>query len=65
MEEEFGGFYDDDGNKIDPNLIPKPGLCLSCKNDDDPSQEILCTLTRMDQMDEEEFCCFAYIIRTT
>lgn len=61
MKEEWGGFYDDEGNEIDPNLIPKPGLCLSCKNDNDPAQEILCILTRMDQIDEDEFCCFAYI----
>ncbi len=61
MEKEWGGFYDDDGNRIDPELISKPGLCLLCKNDDDLSQEILCTLTRMNQGDDEEFCCFAYV----
>jgi len=60
MEDEIGGFYLDDGTKIDPNLIPKPGLCISCMKDDDPSEEILCTLTRIDQMEDSEFKCFAY-----
>ena len=31
---EINGFYDDDGNKINPSLVPKPGLCIICKNDD-------------------------------
>ena len=38
MKDEIDGFYDDDGTKIDPNLIPKPGLCISCIHDDDPSE---------------------------
>jgi hypothetical protein len=58
--EELEGYYDDDGNKLDPNLIPKPGLCISCVHDDDPNEEVLCTLTRMDQMDVDEFRCAAY-----
>ncbi len=54
------GFYDDDGTEIDPELVPKPTLCLLCENDDDPYQEILCTLTRLDQRDDTEFHCFAF-----
>ena len=60
MDNEIDGFYDDDGTKINPELVPKPSLCISCVNDDDPSQEMLCTLTRIDQRDEAEFKCYAY-----
>jgi hypothetical protein len=28
---EINGFYDDDGNKIDPESLPVPGLCVICK----------------------------------
>ncbi|MEA2062511.1 MAG: hypothetical protein U9P14_02330 [Gemmatimonadota bacterium] len=54
------GFFNDDGSRIDPELVPKPGLCLTCRNDDDPSQYILCTLNRADQQDEAEFICYGY-----
>jgi hypothetical protein len=57
-------YFDDDGNELNPNLIPKPGLCVGCRNDDDPSQEIVCNLTRLDQQDEPEFICFAYEPKT-
>lgn len=53
-------YYDDYGNEINPDLIPTPGLCLICKKNDDPSEEILCTLNRMDQVDNEEFKCYAF-----
>jgi hypothetical protein len=33
--------FDDDGTEIDPALISKPSLCVSCKKDDDPSEEVL------------------------
>lgn len=52
-------YFDDNGNELNPNLIPKPALCVGCRNDDDPSQEIVCNLTRLDQQDEPEFICFA------
>jgi hypothetical protein len=53
-------YFDDDGNELNPNLFPKPSLCLSCRNDDDPNELILCNLTRLDQRHEDEFQCFAY-----
>lgn len=52
--------FDDDGNELNPDLISKPGLCVSCKKDGDPSEEMLCQLTRADQKDEQEFVCFAF-----
>ncbi|CAG0941428.1 hypothetical protein BROC_01451 [Candidatus Brocadiaceae bacterium] len=56
-------FYNDDGTEINPDLVPKPDLCVSCKKDDDPREEILCILTRADQQDAAEFQCFAYAPR--
>ena len=53
---EEPGYFRDDGR----DLIPKPSLCVACRKQDDPDEEILCTLTRLDQRDEEEFICFAY-----
>ncbi|HED10055.1 MAG TPA: hypothetical protein ENJ10_05160 [Caldithrix abyssi] len=53
-------YFDDDGNELDPNLIPVPGLCLICKKNNDPGEEILCTLTRLDQKEGEEFICHAF-----
>jgi len=52
--------YDDDGNEINPDLIIKPGLCLLCKKDDDPDEEIPCLLNRAGQQGEDEFRCYAY-----
>lgn len=53
-------FYDDDGKEINPELVAKPSLCLTCKKDGDPSEDVFCTLTRADQQDEAEFRCDAY-----
>jgi hypothetical protein len=54
------GYFSDDGEKLNPNFIKKPSLCTTCINDYDPTQEILCDLTRLDQQDEEHFHCEAY-----
>ncbi|MBN1759098.1 MAG: hypothetical protein JW863_12310 [Chitinispirillaceae bacterium] len=60
-DDDISGIYDDDGNKINPELVPKPSLCLLCRKDNDPREEMLCTLNRLDQQDEEgEFLCGAY-----
>ena len=55
--EEFLGIFDDDGNRIDINLIPKPGLCLLCKREEDHDEEVLCFLNRWDQREEKRFFC--------
>jgi hypothetical protein len=59
-DDNISGYYDDDGTRINPELIVKPSLCLSCKHENDPSQEMLCTLNRMDQQNEDDFKCGAY-----
>ena len=53
-------YFDDDGNELFPNLIPKPGLCLICKKEDDPSEEVLCNLNRLGHQKDEEFICHAF-----
>jgi hypothetical protein len=58
-EEPFG-FYNDDGTKINPELISKPSMCVLCQKDDDPDEEILYILNRADQEGEREFRCDAY-----
>jgi len=57
---QIHGFFDDDGFEINTELIKKPSLCLTCVNDDNPDEEMLCNMTRYDQKDDNEFKCFAY-----
>ena len=58
---KINGIFDDDGFEINAELIKKPSLCLICANNDNPDEEPLCNLTRFDQMDDDDFKCFAYI----
>ncbi|MBN1480602.1 hypothetical protein JXA70_10050 [candidate division KSB1 bacterium] len=53
-------FYDDDGTEINPDLVPKPSLCVMCKHDDDPEKYMFCILNRFDQQGEDQFYCDAY-----
>ena len=54
--------YDDNGNEINPNLIPVPSLCIVCRLYDveDWEENILCNLNRFDQQYSEEFKCGAF-----
>ena len=52
--------FDDHGNEINPNLYPKPALCLSCLKDEMKYEEVLCNLNRYDQRNSKDFKCFAY-----
>jgi len=36
MKDKPFKFYNDDGKEINPDLIKKPTLCITCKKDDDP-----------------------------
>jgi len=55
------GFFNDDGTEINSDLVPKPGLCLTCRKDNaGGKEEILCILTRNDQKNDNEFECGAY-----
>ena len=59
----IGGFFDDDGNRLDPERVSIPSLCTCCTRRDsaDWEEETLCTLMRLDQRDSEEFCCDGYL----
>ena len=60
-DDEMSGYYDDNGEKLNPNLISKPDLCITCRKDyDEGEEEILCNLNRLDQTGEKEFICYAY-----
>ena len=56
----MNAYFDDDGNELNPNLIPKPSLCISCVQNEDPDEEGLGNLNRLDQANESEFKCYAY-----
>ena len=61
-ENEISGLYNDDGTKINPSLILKPSLCITCKKDEmEGEEEILCLLNRNDQKDKKEFRCSSYV----
>ena len=48
-------YFDDDGNEVNPNLIAKPSLCVSCAKDDDPEEVVLCALNRLGQRGRRRF----------
>ena len=61
MEENSSRYLNNDGSEFNPDLIPKPDLCISCKKDSlSGEEEILCNLTRADQQGEDKFTCEAY-----
>ncbi len=61
MNEDIPKFYDDNGTEFNPDLIPKPDLCISCKKDGlSEKEDVLCNLTRADQQGEDEFICEEY-----
>lgn len=57
--EEINGFYDDDGNKVDPDSVAVPGLCVICKKYqiDDWDENLLCLMNRFDQRNDADFIC--------
>lgn len=57
---KINGFFTDEGFLINTDLIKKPSLYFIFKNDNDPEEEILCTLTHNDQRNASEFNCFAF-----
>ncbi|MHC4538865.1 MAG: hypothetical protein ACYS74_03675 [Planctomycetota bacterium] len=61
MDEDEPQYFDDDGTETNPDLIPKPDLCVTCRKDKwVGKEETLCILTRADQQGQEEFHCDAY-----
>ncbi|MCD4825810.1 MAG: hypothetical protein K8S55_14550 [Phycisphaerae bacterium] len=61
MDLQAGRYFDDDGSEINPDLISKPDLCVTCKKDGmSGEEEILCNLTRAGWQGQVEFVCEAY-----
>jgi len=62
FQQEYNGFYDDDGNKINPESVPVPSLCVICKSHqvDDWEENLLCLMNRNDQRNEKDFKCGAF-----
>jgi len=58
--EHIHGFFKDDGTPINPELVPKPSLCILCKKVNSPLEEISCILNRADQQGSSEFICDAF-----
>jgi hypothetical protein len=56
-------YFNDDGNELNPDLIPKPHLCVGCRKDDmdDQDERVLCDLTRLDQSGEKDFICHGFV----
>lgn len=62
IHEEINGFYDDEGNKIDPDTVPIPSLCVICKSHqaDDWEENLICLMNRFDQKDDPDFECWEF-----
>ena len=64
MAEYVPKYYEDDGTEVNPDLIVKLDLCITCKkNGLSGEEEILCNLTRADQQGQDEFVCEAYELK--
>ena len=61
MDKNSGRYFYDDGTEFDPDLIPKPDLCITCQKDRNQSEVVLCNLTRGDQDGENTFKCYGYV----
>jgi hypothetical protein len=62
MTDHTPKYFYDGGTEINPDLILKPDLCVSCEKEGlGTEEEILCNLTRADQQGCDEFVCDAYI----
>jgi hypothetical protein len=60
--EEINGLYNDNGEKIDPQSVPIPNLCIICKQhqSEDWEENLLCLMNRHDQMKNDNFICAAF-----
>ncbi len=56
-----GKFFYDDETEHNPDLYPKPGLCLTCFYAEHPDEEYLCVLNRMGNNGSGDFECGMYL----
>ncbi len=64
MEKFEGGIYNDDGTKVNEELIPLANLCVICKKNqiDDFMENLLCKMNRHDQRNDlKNFECGAFV----
>lgn len=64
MEKIEGGIYNDDGTKVNEELIPLANLCIICKKHeiDDFMENLLCKMNRHDQRNDlNNFECGAFV----
>ena len=54
---EINGYFLDDGAEVNPEFMPKPGLCLVCRHDSDKKEQVPCNIHRIDQLGEKTFRC--------
>lgn len=62
QEPFISGIFDDNGNPVNPESIPVPGLCIVCKQygKDDWDENLLCQMNRFDQRNDPDFQCGAF-----
>jgi hypothetical protein len=60
MFEKKSRLFNNHSDEVNPDLINKPPMCLSCKKNDDPSEEVFCILNRVGQQETGAFHCNAY-----
>jgi hypothetical protein len=60
MFEKKSSSLNRESDEASTGLVNLPRLCISCKKNDDPSEEVFCILNRAGQQDSGEFHCNAY-----
>ncbi len=53
-------YLDEDETEINPDFIPKAGLCLVCKKNNDRLQKRLCDMVRIGQDGKDDFDCSSF-----
>jgi hypothetical protein len=54
-------YYDEAGNELDPSKMPVPKMCQLCEKKDDPEEDIICNLHRLEKRNDRQFSCSAYV----
>lgn len=61
-DDDSSGYFDDDGNLLNPDFVPMPTLCLLCENENNPHHLGMCSLHRLGQTeDDAEFSCEGFV----
>jgi hypothetical protein len=60
MPDGLSRFFNKERGPLNADLIAKPPLCVSCRKNDDSSEEVFCILNRLGQEENDLFHCKAY-----